>query len=110
MPLRQQKYKKHIPAILPMLLYAKQDTMGGRSFPVRHYPVAMRLRDRKGRAILCLRLSSKWGLVGRCTRSAFRRTPSHKNTLCSQKSAHYIHFKNNFLAQLVYLAELEEID
>ena len=35
---------------------------------------------------------------------------SHKNTLCSQKSAHYIHFKNNFLAQLVYLAELEEID
>ena len=59
-----------------MLLYAKQDTMGGRSYPVRHYPVAMRLRDRKGRAILCLRLSSKWGLVGRCTRSAFRRTPS----------------------------------
>ena len=76
MPLRQQKYKKHILAILPMLLYAKQDTMGGRSYPVRHYPVAMRLRDRKGRAILCLRLSSKWGLVGRCTRSAFRRTPS----------------------------------
>ena len=36
----------------------------------------MRLRDRKGRAILCLRLSSNWGLVGRCTRSAFRRTPS----------------------------------
>ena len=59
-----------------MLLYAKQDTMGGRSYPVRHYPVAMRLRDRKGRAILCLRLSSKWELVGRCTRSAFRRTPS----------------------------------
>ena len=28
----------------------------------------------------------------------------------TQKSAHYIHFKNNFLAQLVYLAELEEID
>ena len=56
-----------------MLLYAKQDTMGGRSYPVRHYPVAMRLRDRKGRAILCLRLSSKWELVGRCTRSAFRR-------------------------------------
>ena len=55
--------------------------MGGRSYPVRHYPVAIRLRDRKGRAILCLRLSSKWGLVGRCTRSAFRRTPSHKNTL-----------------------------
>ena len=55
--------------------------MGGRSYPVSHYPIAMRLRDRKGRAILCLRLSSKWELVGRCTRSAFRRTPSHKNTL-----------------------------
>ena len=50
--------------------------MGGRSYPVRHYPIAIRLRDRKGRAILCLRLSSKWGLVGRYTRSAFRRTPS----------------------------------
>jgi hypothetical protein len=51
--------------------------MGGRSYPVHHYPIAIRLRDRKGRAILCLRLSSKWGLVGRCTWSAFRRTPSH---------------------------------
>ena len=68
-----------------MLLYAKQDTIGGRSYPVCHYPVAMRLRDRKGRAILCLRLSSKWGLVGSCTRSAFRRTPSHKNTLTLTK-------------------------
>ena len=64
-----------------MLLYAKQNTIGGRSYPVCHYPVAMRLRDRKGRAILCLRFSSKWGLVGRCTRSAFRRTPSHKKAL-----------------------------
>ena len=58
---------------------------GGRGYPVRHYPVAMRLRDRKGRAILCLRLSSKRELVGRCTRSAFRRTPSHKNTLMLTK-------------------------
>ena len=62
--------------ILPMLLYAKQNTIGGRSYPVRHYPIAIRLRDRKGRAILCLRLSSKWGLVGRCTRSAIQGTPS----------------------------------
>ena len=45
----------------------------------------MRLRDREGRAILCLRLSSKWGLVGRYTRSAFRRTPSHKNSLTLTK-------------------------
>ena len=27
--------------------------MGGRAYPVRHYPIAVRLRDRKGRAILC---------------------------------------------------------
>ena len=96
MPLRQQKYKKHIPAILPMLLYAKQDTMGGRSYPVRHYPVAMRLRDRKGRAILCLRLSSKWELVGRCTRSAFRRTPSHKNAFVLLTYKKALRFKKNY--------------
>ena len=67
---------------------------GGRGYPVRHYPRAFRLRDRKGRAILCLRLSSNWGLVGRCTRSAFRRTPSHKNsfTLFIHKKA--LRFKN----------------
>ena len=27
--------------------------MGGRAYPVRHYPVAIRLRDREGRAVLC---------------------------------------------------------
>ena len=27
--------------------------MGGRTYPVRYYPVAIRLRDREGRAILC---------------------------------------------------------
>ena len=27
--------------------------MGGRTYPVRYYPVAIRLRDRKGRAVLC---------------------------------------------------------
>ena len=27
--------------------------MGGRTYPVRYYPIAIRLRDRKGRAILC---------------------------------------------------------
>ena len=77
-----------------MLLYAKQNTIGGRSYPVRHYPVAMRLRDRKGRAILCLRLSSKWGLVGRCTRSAFRRTPSHKNAFVLLTNKKALRFKN----------------
>ena len=27
--------------------------MGGRAYPVRHYPIAIRLRDREGRAVLC---------------------------------------------------------
>ena len=50
---------------------------GGRVYPVRHYPKAIRLRDRKGRAILCVALTPQsGGLLGRNTRSAFRRTPS----------------------------------
>ena len=32
-------------------------TIGGRAYPVRHYPLAIRLRDRKGRAILCIALN-----------------------------------------------------
>ena len=32
-------------------------TLGGRAYPVRHYPLAIRLRDRKGRAILCIALN-----------------------------------------------------
>ena len=47
--------------ILHMLLYAKQDIIGGRSYPVRHYPIAIRLRDRKGRAILCIALFPQSG-------------------------------------------------
>ena len=35
--------------------------LGGRAFPVRHYPVAIRLRDRKGRAILCIALNPQSG-------------------------------------------------
>ena len=35
--------------------------MGGRAYPVRHYPVAIRLRDRKGRAILCIALNPQNG-------------------------------------------------
>ena len=34
--------------------YIKHYTIGGRAYPVRHYPIAIRLRDRKGRAILCI--------------------------------------------------------
>ena len=35
--------------------------MGGRAYPVRHYPIAIRLRDRKGRAILCIALIPQSG-------------------------------------------------
>ena len=36
-------------------------TIGGRAYPVRHYPIAVRLRDRKGRAILCIALNPQSG-------------------------------------------------
>ena len=36
-------------------------TIGGRAYPVRHYPIAIRLRDRKGRAILCVVLIPQSG-------------------------------------------------
>ena len=39
----------------------KHDTLGGRAYPVRHYPVAMRLRTRKGCAILCIAPSPQSG-------------------------------------------------
>ena len=36
-------------------------TFGGRAYPVRHYPIAMRLRTRKGCAILCIALNPQSG-------------------------------------------------
>ena len=39
----------------------KHYTLGGRAYPVRHYPIAIRLRDRKGRAILCIALTPQNG-------------------------------------------------
>ena len=35
--------------------------LGGRVYPVRHYPKAVRLRDREGRAILCIALYPRTG-------------------------------------------------
>ena len=35
--------------------------LGGRVYPVRHYPIAIRLRDREGRAILCIALYPRTG-------------------------------------------------
>ena len=111
----QMFYMPYISSKWGLVGYDTRSAFRCTSSPTR-IKIAMRLRDRKGRAILCLRLSSKWGLVGRCTRSAFRRTPSHKNTLIClvgvtlpatpavrkqksiafsiQKSVHFVHFKN----------------
>ena len=36
-------------------------TIGGRAYPVRHYPVAIRLRTREEYAILCIALSPQSG-------------------------------------------------
>ena len=35
--------------------------LGGRAYPVRHYPIAVRLRTRKGYAILCVALNPQSG-------------------------------------------------
>ena len=36
-------------------------TFGGSAYPVRHYPIAIRLRTRKGCAILCIALNPQSG-------------------------------------------------
>ena len=36
-------------------------TIGGSAYPVRHYPIAIRLRTRKGYAILCIALNPQSG-------------------------------------------------
>ena len=41
--------------------HTKHHTLGGRAYPVRHYPIAVRLRDRKGHAILCIALNPQSG-------------------------------------------------
>ena len=37
------------------------DILGGRTYPVRYYPIALRLRDREGRAFLCITLNPQSG-------------------------------------------------
>ena len=36
-------------------------TIGGRAYPVRHYPIAIRLRTREEYAILCIALNPQSG-------------------------------------------------
>ena len=48
-------------AIFFPTLFREPNRQGGRAYPVRHYPIAIRLRDREGRAILCIALSPQSG-------------------------------------------------
>ena len=48
--------KTHILTEYPIL-----HPIGGRAYPVRHYPIAIRLRTRKGCAILCIALNPQSG-------------------------------------------------
>ena len=52
--------------------------MGGRAYPVRHYPIAIRLRDREGRAVLC---SDYFLSVGTLRVLHSECVPSHSFTL-----------------------------
>ena len=51
----------HFPLAVYIHFYYQHFQLGGRAYPVRHYPVAIRLRDRKGRAILCIALNPQSG-------------------------------------------------
>ena len=49
-------------SILPQYHIKKYvDILGGRTYPVRYYPIALRLRDREGRAFLCITLNPQSG-------------------------------------------------
>ena len=63
--------------------YIKHYTIGGRAYPVRHYPIAIRLRDRKGRAILC---SHYFLSVGTLRVLHSECVPSHSFTVVSRSS------------------------
>ena len=56
--------------------------LGGRSYPVRRYPIAWRLRDRGGSRLSMLATYPRSEeLLGRCARSAIQGTPSPDEVL-----------------------------
>ena len=68
--------------------------MGGRAYPVRHYPIAIRLRDRGGsRHSMSCAISSEWGLFGRKTRSAIQGTSSPRKYV--RKMLNILQFASN---------------
>jgi len=68
--------------------------LGGRAYPVRHYPIALRLRDRKGHAILCIALNPQSGDSSGATLEVPSEALLHAQ--CSP-FASKIHSKVNFL-------------
>ena len=86
--------------------------MGGRAYPVRHYPIAIRLRDRGGsRHSMSCAISSEWGLFGRKTRSAIQGTSSPRKygrimqPICN-KIALESKLSRNFIANVHFLLYL----
>ena len=83
--------------------------MGGRAYPVRHYPIAIRLRDRGGsRHSMSCAISSEWGLFGRKTRSAIQGTSSPRSygrimQLIRNKITSESKLSRNFIANVHYL-------
>ena len=74
---------QHFPLAVCIHFYYQHFQLGGRAYPVRHYPVAIRLRDRKGRAILC---SHYFLSVGTLRVLHSECVPSHSFTVVSRLS------------------------
>ena len=70
-------------------------TIGGRAYPVRHYPIAIRLRDRKGRAILCVVLIPQSGDSSGTTLGV--RSVALLHALCSPYSSSFENISQNRL-------------
>ena len=52
--LATQLYLRTLPWLFLSNTKNQTTPIGGRAYPVRHYPIAVRLRTRKGYAILCI--------------------------------------------------------
>ena len=77
--------------------------LGGRAYPVRHYPIAVRLRDRKGHAILCIALNPQSGdFSGAILEVPFKALLHVANVLVKQKMAHrcMVHVKPILIIRL----------
>ena len=76
------------------IIFSPYYILGGRVYPIRHNPVALRLRDRKGHAILCIALNPQSGDSSGATLEVPSEALLHAQ--CSP-FASKIHSKVNFL-------------